>query len=55
MEPWFCDPFEVLEWIGIVAYRMVFSPLIKVHDVLNVSFLKIYVQYFNHLNDWSML
>ena len=40
----YVGPFEIIEWIGKVAYRLVLSPeLSSVHNVFHVSLLKKYV------------
>jgi len=48
-------PFEVLEKIGSMAYRLAFPPSVKFHVVFYVSFLKIYVHDANHVLDWYVL
>lgn len=42
LTPHFCGPFEILERIGTMAYMMTLPPLVYIHDVLHVSFLKRY-------------
>ena len=54
-ETQYCIPVEIPERTGIVAYRLALPPIVKVHDVFQVSFLKIYVKGFHHLIDWSIL
>ena len=40
LAPNFVGPFEILEWIGPVAYRLALPPsLSHVHDVFHVSVL----------------
>ncbi|KAL8114377.1 hypothetical protein AgCh_021297 [Apium graveolens] len=36
----FCGPFQILARIGTVAYKLRFSPDIKIHDVVHISKLK---------------
>ena len=53
--PHFCGPFNVIKRIGLVAYRLVLSPTMKVHDVFHVSFLKKYIKDVDHVIEWSVL
>jgi len=48
-------PFEVLEKIGSMAYRLAFPPSVKFHVVFYVSFPKRYVHDANHVLDWYVL
>jgi len=32
LEPQYCEPFEILERIVLVAYRLALLPMVKVHD-----------------------
>jgi hypothetical protein len=49
----YCGPFEILEKIGIVAYMLVLSTSMRVHNAFNVSLLKKYVPDHNHIIDWN--
>ena len=43
LSPRFIGPFEILERIGTVAYRLALSPsIIGVHEVFHVSMLRKY-------------
>jgi hypothetical protein len=55
LSPWYCGPFEVLDRVGLVAYRLSLSPIIKTHNVFHVSLLKKYVHDSNHIIDWSVI
>lgn len=55
LAPRYCGPFEVLERVGPVAYKMALPIHIKVHDVFHVSLLKKCVQYFAHIIDWNVI
>ncbi|KAA0035618.1 pol protein [Cucumis melo var. makuwa] len=50
LSPRFVGPFEILERIGPVAYRLVLPPSFStMHDVFHVSMLKKYVAYPTHV------
>lgn len=55
LAPQYYGPFEFLERIGPVAYKMALTPPIKVHSVFHVSFLTIYVKDYNHVIDLFVL
>lgn len=55
LSPWYCGPFDILERIGPMEYRLALPPSIRVHDVFYTSLLKIYVQDSNHMIDWFVL
>ena len=43
LSPRYCGPFEVLERIGPVAYRIVLPSNTSAHNVFHVSLLKKYI------------
>ena len=56
LSPRYIGPFEVLEGVGIVAYRLALPPsLSSVHDVFHVSMLWKYTPYPTHVVDWGEL
>ena len=55
LAPPYCGPFEVLDRVGLVAYRLVLPSTVKAHNVFHVSLLKKYVHNSNHIIDWSMI
>ncbi|KAL0536700.1 hypothetical protein IC582_025660 [Cucumis melo] len=56
LSPRFVGPFEILERIGPVAYRLALPPsLSTVHDVFNVSMLRKYVPDPSHVVDYEPL
>ncbi|KAA0064203.1 pol protein [Cucumis melo var. makuwa] len=56
LSPRFVRPFEILEWIGPVAYRLALPPpFCAVHDVFHVSMLRKYVADPTHVVDYNPL
>ena len=54
--PRFIGPFEMLERIGIVAYRLALPPSMSgVHEVFHVSMLRNYTPYPAHVMDWGQI
>ena len=50
LSPRFIGPFEILERVGKVAYRLALSPdLASVHNVFHVSMLKKYISDPSHI------
>ena len=56
LAPRFVGPFEILERIGPVAYRLALPPsLARIHDVFHVSILRQYIPDVVHVFDWNAL
>jgi hypothetical protein len=56
LSPRFIGPFEILERVGKVAYRLALPPALSgVHDVFHVSQLRRYVRDDRHVIDFSEL
>ena len=54
LSPRYIGPFEVLERVGTVAYRLALSPsLSSVHEVFHVSMLRKYTPDPTHIVDWE--
>jgi hypothetical protein len=53
--PQYCGPFEILDRVGPIAYRLTLPPTVKAHNVFHVSLLKKYVHDFNHIIDWPVI
>ena len=55
LTPRYCESFEVLDMIGLVAYRIEFPTKMRDHNVFHVSFIKKYVHDPNHIIDWNVI
>ena len=54
--PRFVGPFEILERVGIVAYRLALPPSMSgVHEVFHVSMLRKYTPDPAHVVDWGQI
>ena len=53
LAPRFCGPFQILERIGPVAYRLALPSHIRVHNFFHVSLLKRYVHDPRHVIHWQ--
>ena len=50
----FIGPFEILERVGTVAYRLALPPSMSgVHEVFHVSMLQMYTLDPDHVVDWG--
>ena len=55
LSPIYCGLFEVLERIGLVAYRFAFPASTRDHNFFHVSLLKKYMHDPNHVINWDMI
>ena len=55
MSPRYCGSFEVLERIGLVAYRFALPASTRAHNVFHVSLIKKYAHDSNHVIDWDVI
>ena len=56
LSPRFIGPFERLERVGTIAYRLALPPSLScVHEVFHVSMLRKYTPDPNHVVDWGEL
>ena len=54
LSPRFIGPFEILERVGTVAYRLALPPSMSgVHEVFHVSMLRRYTPDPTHVVDWG--
>ncbi|XP_070040993.1 uncharacterized protein [Nicotiana tomentosiformis] len=54
LSPWYIGPFEVLERVGEMSYRLAFPPILSgVNSVLHVSMLRKYFEYHSHVLNFS--
>ena len=51
----YCGPFEVLDKIGLDAYRIALIDNMRAHNVFHVSLLKKYVHDPNHIIYWNVI
>ena len=55
LAPRLYGPFNIIERIGSVAYRLALPLKVKFHDVFHVSLLKKYVKDVDHVTNWPVL
>ena len=55
LSPRYCGPFEVLERIGPIAYRLSLPSSTRAHNVFHVFLLKRYVHDPNHVLNWDVI
>ena len=56
LSPRFIGPFEILERIGTVAYRLALPPSLSgVHEVFHISMLRKYTPDPAHMVDWGQI
>ena len=56
LSPRFIGPFEILERVGTVAYRLALPPSMSgVHEVFHVSMLQKYTPDPAHVVDWGQI
>ena len=56
LSPRYIRPFEILEKVGTVAYRLALPPsMIGVHEVFHVSMLRKYTPDPAHVVDWGQI
>ena len=56
LSPRYIGPFEILERIGVLAYRLALPPnLASVHDVFHISMLRKYVYDPSHVIEFESL
>ena len=56
LSPRFIGPFEILERVGQVAYRLALPPVLSgVHNVFHVSMLRLYISDPSHVIDFKPL
>ena len=55
LAPIFCGPFQVLERIRHVAYKLALPLHLNIHNIFHVSLLKKYVYDSTHIIDWNVL
>ena len=55
LSPKYCGPFEVLEIIGPIAYRLALLARTRAHNIFHVSLLKKYVHDPNRVINWDVI
>ena len=55
LSPRYCGPFDMLERIGPIAYRLAFPASTRVRNVFHVSLLKKNVHDPNHVINWDVI
>ena len=53
ISPRYFGPFKILLGVGPMAYQLVLSPNLKVHNFFHISVLKKYVHDATHVINWN--
>ena len=51
----YCGPFQILERVGLVAYKLELPVNVKVHNLFHISLLKRCVANPKHIIDWNVV
>ena len=51
----YCENFEILIKIGMVAYMIALSASMRIHNMFHTYLLKKYVPDPNHVIDWNVI
>jgi hypothetical protein len=55
LEPQYYGPFEILDRVGPICYRLALPPIVNAHNVFPVSLLKKYAHDSNHIIEWFVI
>ena len=55
LSPRYCGPFQIIERVGPIAYKLALPTNVKVHNVFHISLLKKYVVDPKHIIDWNVV
>ena len=56
LSPRYVGPFEILDKVGEVAYRLALPPVLSgIHNVFHISILRRYISNPNHMIEWESL
>ena len=55
LAPRYCEPFQVLTRVALIAYQLALPSNIKVRNVFHVSLLNKYVHDATHVVNWNVI
>lgn len=55
LSPRYCRPSQILEIVGLEAYKLTLPVDVKVHNVFHIYLLKMYVDDPRHIIDWNVV
>ena len=53
--PWFSGPFQFMEMMGPMEYKLSLPTHLRIHIVFHISLLKKYVYDSTHIIDWNVV